>query len=44
MELFQALAAGGDVAMIAIAAAFWRFDRRVLSIENFLKLKLNFGD
>lgn len=44
MELLQALSVGGDAAMMAIAAAFWRIDRRILSIENFLKLKLRYGE
>lgn len=43
MEVLNALAVGGDVAMIAIAGAFWRVDRRLLRIEDFLKHKLNFG-
>jgi|GEM_PF-4530412 len=44
MEYLQALSAVGDVAMAAVALAFWRIDRRILSIENYLKFKLGYGD
>ena len=32
-QILTALQAGGNVAMIAIAAALWRMDRRLLSVE-----------
>lgn len=43
IDLLQALSAGGDIATIALVIALWRLDRRILSIENFLKHKLNYG-
>jgi hypothetical protein len=39
----ELLAALGDVATMALVAVLWRFDRRILSIETFLKHKLKFG-
>lgn len=42
MDLLQALAAGGDIATMALVAVLWRFDRRILRIEDFLKHKLKF--
>jgi len=31
--VMQALQAGGNLAMIAVAIALWRFDRRLLTLE-----------
>jgi hypothetical protein len=33
LELFKILSAGGDVATIALAAAIWKLDRRMLRVE-----------
>lgn len=35
--LLQSLQAGGNVAMMAIAIALWRFDRRLFAVELTLK-------
>jgi hypothetical protein len=32
-ELFKVIGAGGDLALIAIAHAIWKLDRRVLKLE-----------
>lgn len=36
-ELFQAIQAGGNVALMAIAVAIYRLDRRVFALELSLK-------
>jgi len=33
LELFQIIGAGGDLALVAIAGAIWRLDRRVYALE-----------
>lgn len=43
ISFLEALSAGGDLAVMALVVLLWGFDRRILSIENFLKLKLNYG-
>lgn len=37
VELLEALAAGGDVAAIVLVGVVWRFDRRVLKLEEWRK-------
>lgn len=36
-ELFQAIQAGGNVALMAIAVAIYKLDRRMLAVEITLK-------
>lgn len=43
MEFVEALSIGGDAAQIALVAVLWRLDRRILSVEQFLKAKFNYG-
>ncbi len=33
LEILKFLSAGGDLAMIALAAFLWRFDRRLYRVE-----------
>ena len=37
MEIATALQAGGDIATIAVIYLLWRFDRRVIVIEQSIK-------
>ena len=38
-ELLKLLGAGGDVAIIAVLAMLWRFDRRLVRLETLLNGK-----
>lgn len=40
-EATQLLSMAGDAATVAVAIGFWRIDRRILRIEEFLKHKFN---
>lgn len=43
MDFLQALSIGGDLAVIGLVALLLRFDRRILSMELFLKNRFGYG-
>jgi hypothetical protein len=44
MEVLEYLAAGGDLAMMALLYIMWRFDRRLVKIETIIQHSMGRGD